>query len=171
MKLGMIVACDLNKIIGVNGDLPWHNKTDLKRFKHLTKGHAVIMGRNTYESLPATKSGEKLPGRKKIVLSSQTKTISDEIKWVTSLEEAYDAAANCNLAWIIGGASIYTQVVNLEDVDFIDLTILNSKCQISIDDEVVTLSNIPMSYKVVAEYQNPEDELLWHRRYERRNLS
>ena len=89
--VGMIVACDLGGLIGYDGDLPWHNKTDLKRFKKLTMGSTLIMGRKTYDSLPVgKKSGLKLGGRLKHVLSLHTEdyTNTEDTKWFSRIDKA-----------------------------------------------------------------------------------
>lgn len=110
----MIVACDLNGLIGVNNDLPWHNPTDLKRFKHLTKGHGIIMGRKTYESIPTPKKGEKLPGRNKYVLSRTPKKITGDAFWFTNIQEAIGKAEENELTWVIGGEELYRSMFIME---------------------------------------------------------
>lgn len=164
----MIVACDLNGLIGIDNNLPWHNKTDLKRFRHLTKSHVVMMGRKTYESIPATKKGEKLPGRTKYVLSRTPKQNTEDVIWCTSIEDAYSKSNENKLVWIIGGEELYKSMLLLEFIDFIDLTIVNQRTKTKNSDQLSYLHDIPLTYRVVAEYQNPEDMLLWHRRYEKR---
>lgn len=166
----MIVACDLNGLIGIgiDNDLPWHNKTDLKRFKHLTKGHGVMMGRKTYESIPPTKKGEKLPGRTKYVLSRTPKEGTEDVFWFTNVQEAIGKSEENKLTWVIGGEELYRSMLIMELPDFIDLTILNKEVKIPFEKKCSYLYNIPMVYRVTAEYQNPEDPLLWHRRYEKR---
>jgi dihydrofolate reductase len=168
MKLGMIVACDLNGLIGVNNNLPWHIPTDLKRFKHLTKGHSVIMGRKTYESIPTTKKGERLPGRTKYVLSKTPKETAGDTYWFTNLQDAICAAEENKLVWIAGGASLYETALKMQILDFIDLTIIDHVASIPEEANTVYLPRIPMLYRATAEYQNPENGLLWHRRYEKR---
>jgi dihydrofolate reductase len=109
----MIVACDLNGLIGYDGKLLWHNKTDLERFKELTMGGTLIMGHKTYESLPINADGRRLTGRLKHVLSKSwpAKESTDDTKWFRELDRALlespiDKNHNRNI-WIIGGASIY----------------------------------------------------------------
>ncbi|HHM12236.1 MAG TPA: dihydrofolate reductase, partial [Planctomycetaceae bacterium] len=81
--LALIVAASENRVIGRQGDLPWRLPADLRRFRKLTMGHAVIMGRRTYGSLPGP-----LPGRRLIVLTSHPETLAAEVETATSLEEA-----------------------------------------------------------------------------------
>lgn len=111
----MIVAYDKNRGIGVKGELPWGRSlpADLRRFKALTIGKTVIMGRKTFESI-----GFALPGRENIVISSQRLDLPGTVKLARSLDEAYALASQ--EAFIIGGASIYQQ--SLDDVDVIYAT-------------------------------------------------
>lgn len=87
--------------IGRDGNLCWHIPEDLRRFKELTMGSAVVMGRNTWESLPR----RPLPGRKNIVVSSSGGRQDDGAVWVKSLGEALEAAGDG--CFIIGGESVY----------------------------------------------------------------
>lgn len=106
----MIVAYDKNRAIGANGDIPWLGKlpADMKHFRELTTGHAVIMGRKTYDSI-----GRPLPNRQNIVLTREDKAI-DGVDVVHSLEAAYGAATS-EKVFILGGAQIYEQA--LKDTD------------------------------------------------------
>ncbi len=108
MKLSLIVAMSENGVIGRNGELPWHLSADLRRFKRLTMGHAILMGRKTWESI-----GRPLPGRTSIVISSQLdyQTGDDKTKVAASLDDALKIAnrADCeqDQLFIIGGGAIY----------------------------------------------------------------
>lgn len=102
-RLAMIAAVGRNGVIGVDGDLPWRIPEDLKHFRRETLGHAVVMGRRTWESL-----GRPLPRRRNIVVSRQIGLRLEGADVVHSLEEALE------LAWsgdaeprIIGGATLY----------------------------------------------------------------
>lgn len=99
----IIVAYDKNRAIGANNALPWagNMKTDMARFKQLTTGNTVIMGRKTFESI-----GRALPNRQNIVLSSQDINAS-EIQAVDSLDEAYAAVRPGSETYVIGGGQIY----------------------------------------------------------------
>lgn len=105
--LSIIVALDRNRNIGINGDMPWGNsmKTDLQRFKDITYGKTMIMGRKTFESLPRI-----LPGRKHIVISSQLEVDHEDV-WVTDDLSAVLASFQDSdeEAFVIGGAQIYEQ--------------------------------------------------------------
>jgi dihydrofolate reductase len=108
----MIAAVDPNGVIGVDNRIPWHHSADLKRFKRLTVGHTVIMGRNTFESI-----GRPLPKRKNIVVTRQD---FPNVVCVRSLGEALAAAEGD--AWLIGGRAIYEAGMDVADV--IDLTLV-----------------------------------------------
>ena len=101
-KLSMIVATDTNKGIGKGNDMPWHISSDLKRFKELTSGHPVVMGRKTWESLPK----KPLPKRENIVL---TRNLNFSAEGATVINSAGDLK-KLNLKgeiFIIGGAEVY----------------------------------------------------------------
>jgi dihydrofolate reductase len=106
-KISIIVAADEHNAIGKNKQLLWHLPYDLKNFKQLTTGHAVVMGRRTFESLP---SGA-LPNRKNIVLTSVPETIIEDALACSSIQ---DAIALCNKEdeiFMIGGALVYKQAI------------------------------------------------------------
>ncbi len=87
MNVSLIVAMDRNRVIGRDGDLPWHLSSDLKRFKQLTMGHHIIMGRKTLESI-----GRLLPGRTTIVVTRQAGFVFPGAVVANSLHEAVDQA-------------------------------------------------------------------------------
>jgi dihydrofolate reductase len=101
--LSLIVAMTRDGIIGRGGTLPWRLSADLQRFKALTMGHAILMGRKTFDSL-----GRVLPGRTSIVISRQASLpLPDSVKHAASLDEALSLAAGDDSPFIIGGAEIY----------------------------------------------------------------
>jgi dihydrofolate reductase len=110
MKIGLIAALSLNQAIGRNNELPWSLPADLQRFKKITMGKPMIMGRKTYESI-----GRPLPGRKNIVVSRNPEFIADGITVVDSLEAAIDAADQAPEVMVIGGANIYYQFLPRAD--------------------------------------------------------
>ncbi|MEX0343075.1 MAG: dihydrofolate reductase [Erythrobacter sp.] len=114
MSLFLIYARAANGCIGKDGALPWHLPADLKRFKALTMGKPMIMGRKTFESLPGL-----LPGRRHIVLTRRERWDSTGAEVVRSVEEALAAAGGGEVA-VIGGAAIYD--VFMEHADRIELT-------------------------------------------------
>ncbi len=108
--LSIIVAIDQNNGIGKDTSMPWPLSDDLRRFKSITMGHTVIMGRNTWLSLPF----KPLKGRRNIVISTNMpKTEGCEI--ARSIEEAHNMVANEELAFIMGGARIYQQTIDIAD--------------------------------------------------------
>ena len=104
MKINIIAAVARNRAIGYNGDMVYFIKEDLRRFRQLTTGHTVIMGRRTFHSLPKG----ALPNRRNIVLS-RTETIFPGCDVYTSLSEALKYIADNEEAFIIGGASLYKE--------------------------------------------------------------
>jgi dihydrofolate reductase len=114
VSLFLIYARAANGCIGKDGALPWHLPADLKRFKALTMGKPMIMGRKTFESLPGL-----LPGRRHIVLTRRERWDSTGAEVVRSVEEALAAAGDGEVA-VIGGAAIYD--VFMEHADRIELT-------------------------------------------------
>ena len=105
--LSAIVAVSENFVIGRRGDLPWHLPADLKRFKELTMGHHIIMGRKTYDSI-----GRPLPGRTSVVITRDAAyrpagRESGSVIVVSSIEAAFSHVAADDEAFIIGGESIF----------------------------------------------------------------
>lgn len=104
-NISIIVAIAQNFAIGKNNDLLFHLPDDLKRFKHITTGHPVIMGRNTLLSLPKG----ALPNRRNIVITDNPSDKFERCEMVFSLEEAVAAVKYEKEAFIIGGGMIYRQ--------------------------------------------------------------
>jgi dihydrofolate reductase len=107
MKLHLIYARARNGTIGKDGQMPWHLPEDLAHFKRVTLGQPVIMGRKTWDSLPAR--FRPLPGRVNIVITRQTDWHSDGAWRAASMDEALRLCGDAPDAWIIGGAEIYRQ--------------------------------------------------------------
>jgi dihydrofolate reductase len=111
--VGLIWAQTASGVIGRAGAIPWHLPEDLARFKALTLGHTVVMGRRTWESLPARV--RPLPGRRNVVLTKQADFVAVGADVVTSVEDALrprgssedDAFDLDDQVWVIGGAQIY----------------------------------------------------------------
>ena len=108
MTISIIAIVAANGVIGRDNALPWHMSTDLKRFKTLTMGHAMIMGRKTFESL----GGRILPGRPHIVVTRQPIAI-EGVQVAHSIDEALALAAGDSEPFICGGAEIYRQTLHL----------------------------------------------------------
>lgn len=105
MTLAAIVAHDPNLVIGLSGEMPWHYSDDLKYFKSITMGHPVIMGRVVFEEL----NEHPLPGRENIVLS-RTRNY-EHVSTFSSVEAALNHVAEEELAFVIGGADVYEQLL------------------------------------------------------------
>ena len=101
MSVSLIAALDEDGLIGRDGALPWRLPADLRRFRHLTLGHAIIMGRRTFESI-----GRPLDERRNLVLSRRTKRI-EGVEVFDSLEAALAAVADDPEPFVIGGAALY----------------------------------------------------------------
>ena len=100
MNIHLIWAQEKDGGIGINNDLPWHISEDLKKFKKLTLNKPIIMGRNTWNSLPF----KPLPKRRNVVLSSQS---LNDVECYTSVENCLDGLINESDVFVIGGAQIY----------------------------------------------------------------
>jgi dihydrofolate reductase len=110
---GMIWAESPEGIIGAGGTIPWRHSGDLRRFKRLTLGATVIMGRTTFESM-----GRPLPGRRNVVVTSRGLEVPG-VETAGSLDEAMALAGHGDV-WFIGGARIYAEA--MAHVDLIDVT-------------------------------------------------
>lgn len=112
MLISIIVAMGRNRAIGFQNALPWRLSADMKRFKDLTMGHHILMGRKTYESI-----GRPLPGRTSIVITRQMDFRAEGCLIVHSLDEAIALAQarGEQEAFVIGGAEIYAQAVPQAD--------------------------------------------------------
>jgi dihydrofolate reductase len=106
---GLIYAVSPEGVIGKGGSIPWHYPGDMRRFKRVTMGSTVVMGRHTFESL-----GKPLPGRRNIVVTSRAIDRLG-IECVKSIEEAVTRAADSDI-WFIGGARIYAEAMDLADL-------------------------------------------------------
>lgn len=104
-RMGLVWAQSTSGVIGRGGDIPWRVPEDLARFKQITLGHAVVMGRRTWESLPA--AVRPLPGRRNVVLSRRSDFAAEGAEVVGSLEAASAISESEPQAWVIGGAEVY----------------------------------------------------------------
>ena len=118
--IAMIVAMANKRVIGNDGGLPWHISEDLKHFRKTTTGHAIIMGRKTYESI-----GKPLPKRRNIVVTRQQGAAFEGCEVAHSLTEAIELARQTDdLPFIIGGASLFKEA--LPDTTMLFLTDIDS---------------------------------------------
>ena len=145
----IIVAAGEDNAIGKDNDLIWHLSDDLKRFKSLTNGHHIIMGRRTFESFP-----KPLPNRTHIVISRQDNyKVPDGVIVVNSLEDALDAAKKDKTPYIIGGGEIYKQAMSIASK--IELTRVHA----SFANADTFFPNIdPTVWKVTQKITHPKDD-------------
>lgn len=106
MMVSLVVAASRNGVIGAGGKLPWRLPADLKRFKEITLGHPIIMGRKTFESI-----GKPLPGRTNIVITRQKGFQACGATVAHSLEEALQICEGQEETFVIGGAEIYKEAL------------------------------------------------------------
>jgi dihydrofolate reductase len=104
MHISILAAVAENGVIGRDGRLPWHLGDDLKRFKRLTMGHTIVMGRKTWESI-----GRPLKGRRMVVITRQTDYRAEGVEVMSGLDRALEVAATVGeeQVFVIGGGEIY----------------------------------------------------------------
>ena len=115
----LIAAIAKNNALGKDNDLIWHLPADLKRFKKVTTGHPILMGRNTFESI-----GKPLPNRTSIIITRNNNYFIDGCLIANSIEQAIELVEG-NDAFIIGGAQIYKEALEQNLVDRLDITVLH----------------------------------------------
>lgn len=127
MILSIIAALDEEGGIGVENRMPWHLPGDLSRFKKLTMGHHLILGRKTYQSI-----GNPLPGRKMIVLSRDTNFTLEGSQVASSLQDGLQLARDDgeNEVFVIGGAEIYQLALPIADKMYLTLVYTKSKADV-----------------------------------------
>lgn len=171
----IIVAINTQGVIAVDGQMPWKKPEDLKRFRRVTMGSTIIMGRKTWDSI-----GRRfLPGRRTLVLSRETQP---DVMCASSMQEALEIATDTGWAngtwekvewsdrsvWVVGGAEVYEQAIPLADE--IDLTLVMDSVVDLGRPNVIRLPSfvcgIP-GFKVVETEINPTDITLTHCRYRR----
>ncbi|MBD3747733.1 MAG: dihydrofolate reductase [Sphingopyxis terrae] len=142
----LVLARAANGVIGAGGKIPWHLPADLRRFKQLTMGRPMIMGRKTFDSLPAV-----LEGRRHIVLTRDAGWQDEGAEPVTSVEEAL-RLANAPQAMVIGGAEIYNLFLPL--ATRIELTEVAIE---PVGDATIAYPD-PADWQVVARDDHPADD-------------
>lgn len=115
MILSLIVAMTEERVIGKDNKLPWHLPEDLKRFKKITMGHPIIMGRKTFESI-----GRPLPGRENIILSRDPAFRVEGVKTVTSFAQALEACKT-EEAFVIGGSAVFAEALPMAERIYLTL--------------------------------------------------
>jgi dihydrofolate reductase len=110
-QVSIIAAVARNRVIGRDNTMPWHIPGELARFRELTMGHPIIMGRRTHESI-----GRPLPGRRNLVVSRDPGFAAVGCELVSSLQAAISACADAPKVFVIGGAQIYAMALAIADV-------------------------------------------------------
>ena len=147
MTVSIIVAIAENGVIGRENGLPWRLSTDLKRFKALTMGKPVLMGRKTWESMPK----RPLPGRRNIVITRDANYVADGAEVFSSLDEALEAAGGGDVC-IIGGGEVYAQ--GLDHADELHVTHVEA----AVDGDTLFPDIDPAIWKKVSEESLPAGE-------------
>jgi dihydrofolate reductase len=124
MRVSIIAAVATNRVIGKGNALPWRLPADLARFKRLTLGHHLVMGRRTFESI-----GRPLPGRTTVVLTRREAYEPGGVRVAASLDEALDTAAGAgdDEAFVAGGAEVYRRA--LDRADRMYLTVVHGRVE------------------------------------------
>lgn len=107
-----------NRAIGLNGQMPWHLSADLQRFKQITMGSPIMMGRKTFDAI-----GRPLPGRENLIISRNGDYEQSACRVFTSIESGLDYASSCDELFVIGGATLYEAL--LPTADYLYLTLIN----------------------------------------------
>jgi dihydrofolate reductase len=110
MIISLIAAMAENRVIGHNNKMPWKLPSDRKRFHEITKGHYVIMGRKTFESI-----GHPLPGRKNIILTRQRNYTAEGCIIVHDLDSAFAACRGADEVFVCGGGEVFQKTISLAD--------------------------------------------------------
>ncbi len=121
MIISIIAAMAKNRVLGKAGASPWHIPEDLRRFRELTMGHPVIMGRRTFEQV-----GRPLPGRRNIILTRRPDYEAPGCLVLHSVADALAACAEAEEVFICGGGELYRQTISL--ADRIYLTVVDREC-------------------------------------------
>ena len=153
-----------NRVIGRDNALPWHLPADLKRFKALTMGHSVILGRRTFDAI-----GKALPGRRWIVLTRERDWRHKGVEVAHDLDQAVRTVAHEAEVFVAGGAEVYAQA--LGRADRIYLTVIHAH----IEGDVRFPEMVPAEWRLLEDERHPADERHAHpfsfRRYERTSKS
>jgi dihydrofolate reductase len=119
MMISLIAAHNLKRVIGKDGAIPWHLPEDLKRFKELTIGNTVLMGRRTFDSV-----GKILPERRNIILSRRSASI-EGAEIFSSIGHALDSCVPNEHIFVIGGGEVFKQILSIADE--LKLTVVNTR--------------------------------------------
>ena len=146
--LTLIAAISTNNALGKDNQLVWHLPDDFKRFKALTSGHYIIMGRKTFESFP-----KPLPNRTHVIITRQSDYIAPEgCMVVSSLEEAIETCPKNEEIFIIGGGEIYKQSIDMADK--VELTRVHT----TVEADTFFPEINPEKWELIFEEHHPKDE-------------
>jgi len=146
-RLSVVVAADERGGIGHAGGLPWHLPADLKRFKAITMGKPIVMGRRTWDSI-----GRPLPGRRSIVVSRQAGLAIEGAEVVGSLEEALRVASDAPESCVIGGAELYRLALPMAGL--VHLTRVHA----TVEADTFLPALDPLDWEEVSSERHPADE-------------
>ncbi len=142
MRVSLVVAVARGGVIGRDGGLPWHLSEDLARFREVTIGHPVVMGRRTWDSLP--ERFRPLPGRRNIVVTRNPAWAGEGAERAGSLEEALALAAGAERVSVIGGGDIFAAALPLAD------EVLVTEVDLEVDGDAFFAPLDPSAFEEVA---------------------
>lgn len=148
MTITLIAAAAENNALGKDNQMIWHLPDDFKRFKQLTTGYYIIMGRKTFESFP-----KPLPNRTHVIITRQKDYTAEGCIVVNSLEEALKACPQDEEVFVIGGGEIYNQ--SIDTADKIELTRIHG---VSPEADAFFPEIDPSKWKMIEEVFHPKDE-------------
>jgi dihydrofolate reductase len=146
--ISLIVAASTNNVIGAEGGLPWRLSADLRRFKEITMGKPIVMGRKTWESI-----GRPLPGRQNIVVTRQSGYQAEGCTVVDSARKAIDAAGDADEVMIIGGGNLYEHFLPLADRIYL------TRVTADIEGDTVFPELAPSDWQIVSSTSFAADEV------------
>lgn len=145
----IIAAIGLQNELGKDNDLIWHLPADLKRFKQVTTGHTIVMGRKTFESI-----GKPLPNRKTVIITRDQTYIQEGCEVVHSLQEAVQNYGQEEQLFIIGGAQIYNLAMRANIADRLDITLVQDTFEADVHFPQIN----PMEWKITRREDFRADE-------------
>lgn len=116
MKISIIVAMAVNRVIGMDNKMPWYLSADLKKFKQITMGHPILMGRKTFESI-----GKPLPGRINIVITRNKNYHRSGCQVFNEIDRAMGSCLDYDELFVIGGSTLYETILPVADCLYLTL--------------------------------------------------
>jgi dihydrofolate reductase len=148
LKIVGVIAVSQNGVIGIENRLPWHLRSDLQRFKKITMGHTLFMGRKTYESI-----GRPLPGRRTIVLSRSSLATPIDVTVVTSLPNAIQGLQLPATLFVVGGAQVYRHCLPRIDEFYVTRVLADVA-----GDSYFDLAALTIQFRCESQERFPADE-------------